>query len=321
MLTPEQLTLRKTGIGGSDAAAICGLSKYATPLDVYLSKTTDIVKEETEAMRRGILLEPFVKALFEHKTGWSVKEVLKTHRSSKNTFMLANLDGYLPSERAIAEFKTASYSSKADWGEEGTDEMPKEYLIQVAHYANVMDLDTVHVGVLFGGDRLFKSYIALQKIKEAFISYPIDFDELECDFRMYTYTKTSVLEDRLVKREKSFWFDYVQKEVMPPLQEGCLDDVLKAYPIASDQSVVASHEDRARIEEYSSLKNKIDSLKADILKTFGEASVLVDENNQKIATWNNESRTSIDRDAIEKIHPGILSQFKKINTSRTLRIV
>lgn len=31
MLTAEQLQLRKTGISGSDAAAIVGLGKYTTP--------------------------------------------------------------------------------------------------------------------------------------------------------------------------------------------------------------------------------------------------------------------------------------------------
>ena len=127
MLTPEQLLLRKTGIGGSDAAAIVGLGKYSTALSVYLDKTTDVVIETTEVMMRGNVLEPFVQSLFERKTGWKVQNNLQTQRNPDHPFMLANLDGLLPSERAIAEFKTAVYTkgTKEEWGEEGTDEIPK----------------------------------------------------------------------------------------------------------------------------------------------------------------------------------------------------
>jgi putative phage-type endonuclease len=328
MLTPEQLALRRTGIGGSDAAAICGLSAWATPLDIYFSKIAETLPEETMSMRRGTLLEPFVKSLFEHKTGWKTIEVKDTQRSSEHPFMLANLDGYLPREMAIAEFKTANYASKSDWGEEGTDEMPKEYLIQVAHYAKVMELDKVYVGVLFGGEKLFKAYIALQKIKEAFISYPIEFDELDPDFRIYTYTRSSLLEEKLVKREKSFWFDYVQKQVMPPLEDGCLEDVLKAYPTATDKEVIATENDLIHLSELTQIKHSIKDLevaqsrlKSDILKIFGDGSILKDHHNQTIATFKNESRSSLDKEAFEKVHPGLLDQFTKTKVTRTLRIL
>ena len=40
MLTPEQKEARKNGIGGSDIAAICGVSSFKdhTPLSIYLEK-------------------------------------------------------------------------------------------------------------------------------------------------------------------------------------------------------------------------------------------------------------------------------------------
>ena len=36
----EWLKLRKEGIGGSDAGAICGLNPYASPMSVYQDKTS-----------------------------------------------------------------------------------------------------------------------------------------------------------------------------------------------------------------------------------------------------------------------------------------
>ena len=45
-MTPEQrqawLAERRTGIGGSDAAAACGLSKYKTRLELWLDKRGEL---------------------------------------------------------------------------------------------------------------------------------------------------------------------------------------------------------------------------------------------------------------------------------------
>src|SRR5208282_5362615 len=132
-----------------------------------------------------------VQSLFERKTGWKVQNNLQTQRNPEHPFMLANLDGLLPSERAIAEFKTAVYTkgTKEEWGDEGTDEIPKHYLIQVAHYASVMDADTVHIGVLFGDEKLFNSYRKIHTLSARTNSSLSgeDLDDLRCDFKVYVY--------------------------------------------------------------------------------------------------------------------------------------
>lgn len=54
MSREKWLTKRKKGIGGSDAGAICGLNPYASPLSVYLDKTTEEISScDNEAMRQG----------------------------------------------------------------------------------------------------------------------------------------------------------------------------------------------------------------------------------------------------------------------------
>ena len=40
----EWLTLRKKGLGGSDAAAVCGMNRWRGPLDVYLDKTSHSIE-------------------------------------------------------------------------------------------------------------------------------------------------------------------------------------------------------------------------------------------------------------------------------------
>lgn len=59
----EWLMLRKNGIGGSDAGAVCGLNPYMSPLEVYVSKTCEDIyedKPDNEAMREGRDLEDYV---------------------------------------------------------------------------------------------------------------------------------------------------------------------------------------------------------------------------------------------------------------------
>ena len=46
MLREEWLALRKQGIGGSDAAAACGLSRWKSPLGLWLEKTEITVNRQ-----------------------------------------------------------------------------------------------------------------------------------------------------------------------------------------------------------------------------------------------------------------------------------
>ena len=48
----EWLALRKTGLGGSDAGAVCGLNPYSSPMKVFRDKTTEETEEpDSEATK------------------------------------------------------------------------------------------------------------------------------------------------------------------------------------------------------------------------------------------------------------------------------
>ena len=46
----EWLKIRKTGLGGSDAGAVCGLNPYVSPMAVYRDKVSD--ETDMVTMRR-----------------------------------------------------------------------------------------------------------------------------------------------------------------------------------------------------------------------------------------------------------------------------
>ena len=61
----EWLRLRKSGIGGSDAGAICGVNPYSSAMKVFRDKTSEEVEEQdSEAIRIGHDLEEYVAQRF-----------------------------------------------------------------------------------------------------------------------------------------------------------------------------------------------------------------------------------------------------------------
>ncbi len=81
MLTAEQHENRATGIGGSDAAAVCGLNPYKSPVDVYLEKVGAAAPvDETERMFWGNKLEDVVADVYSDRTGRKVRRRNRTCR-------------------------------------------------------------------------------------------------------------------------------------------------------------------------------------------------------------------------------------------------
>ena len=66
----EWLKWRKKGLGGSDIAAILGISKWSSAIDIWLQKTNqkyDAVVEN-EAMTWGKILESVIREQFKKET-------------------------------------------------------------------------------------------------------------------------------------------------------------------------------------------------------------------------------------------------------------
>jgi putative phage-type endonuclease len=80
--------MRKTGIGGSDAGAICGLNPYSSPMKVYQDKTSSTISnEDNEAMRQGRDLEDYVARRFMEETGIKVRRSNYMYRNEEYPFM------------------------------------------------------------------------------------------------------------------------------------------------------------------------------------------------------------------------------------------
>ena len=120
----DWLGYRRQGIGGSDVAAVMGVSPFATLRDLYNDKCgiQDVIQTEDNwvAKEVGHRLEDLVAKIFAFKTGYKVFAVRKLFRHPLYSFMQANVDFFveLPDgNTAILECKTTNYNSKEKWND------------------------------------------------------------------------------------------------------------------------------------------------------------------------------------------------------------
>lgn len=325
MLTKEQKEIRKTGIGGSDVAGIVGLSKWKTPLQVYLSKTSDFgTEEETKAMARGSALEPFVRGLFAKQTGFSVELCPHVFRHPGKPFMLGNLDGIIASEQAVLEIKTCNSVRKNEFGAELTDEIPTDYLLQVQHYLMVTGLEKGFVSVLFGDEGSFQ---VLQTCVET-LGVPKSLESLREGLSLKTFfvKKNANLQNQLLNLETDFWVNHVEKRIAP--QWKTREDILLMFPNSfGGKKVIASSDEEKLIETIKLKKQRLKELEESIaqdenklLDKLQDAELLVSEEGKKLATWKSQIRKLFDKAACALRYPDIVQEYTKETSNRVLRI-
>ena len=91
----QWLEYRRKGIGGSDAAAVLGISPFRTGRDLYYDKLNIVTADDAEnwvQLEVGNLLEPLVAKIFAHKTGYKIYRRPFMFQHPLYPWMLADLD-------------------------------------------------------------------------------------------------------------------------------------------------------------------------------------------------------------------------------------
>jgi putative phage-type endonuclease len=188
----EWLEVRKSGIGGSDAAAAIGLNPYMSPLELWLIKTgrdTTLPRPDaddtSEPVYWGTLLEPIVVASYTKQTGNRVRRVNAVLRHPSIAFMLANIDREVVGVPGvqILECKTAGEFGARLWREG----VPDYVLVQVQHQLAVTGKRAADVAVLLCGQKL----------------------------EVHRIERDDELIARLIPLEAAFW-RYVETDTPPP---------------------------------------------------------------------------------------------------------
>lgn len=173
--TPEWDALRANGIGGSEIAAVVGLSPWQSRFSLWHLKRGTLPKQEENAgMRWGTILEPVICDHFasQHPELWCWEA--GTFQHHERTWQLANVDRMLmPTQDVTAdtqplgilEVKTASSFDAHEWGR-GPEDIPPYYRCQVLWYLDVLELPVAHLAVLIGGSD-YREYVIPYSASEA----------------------------------------------------------------------------------------------------------------------------------------------------------
>lgn len=269
---------RRKGIGGSDIAAIMGLTKWRSPMDVYAEKKglVDSI-DETEPMFWGKKLEPLVIDRYRELSGNSVlyNAEDKPIVHPKFDFMRATLDGQImKAEKPVGVLEAKTSSPFVDgWGVSGTDEIPDAYLLQVQYYMGVTGLSFADLAALIGGN----------------------------SFKVYHIVKNDKLIAVIFERVKKFWQDILNSN--PPDIDGSEMSkkvLARLYPTDTGEVIEATEDVETYAESLKNIKEhlaKYENLKMlyenKLKKLMGDASVVIG-NNFKISWKAVESKPKPD---------------------------
>ena len=283
MITREEfLANRRKGIGGSDAAAVLGLSKWKTAYDVFLDKTGQSEPTpDNDAMLWGRLLEPVIRQQYADRTGREVAMPEMLTMADK-PYIVANVDG-LCADRVL-EIKTARTSK--DWGEEGTDEVPMQYFLQCQHYLMVTGKPVADVAVLIGS----------------------------ADFRIYTVEANEKLFGVMQTAYAEFWNNHVLTGTPP--EAVSYADAVARYKQSNGQSVEATPEIVAALDALADASEKVkeaeqieEDLKGKIMSFMGENETLTVDGLTRVSWKTGKAAERFDSKAFKAAHPDLAAEF------------
>ncbi|MCY1261613.1 putative phage-type endonuclease [compost metagenome] len=302
----DWLSVRKTGIGGSDAAAAVGLNPYKSQLELWLEKTgrdADLPKPDpndtTEAVYWGTLLEPIVAAAYTQQTGHRVRKVNAVLQHPTIPFMLANLDREVvgaPNVQ-ILECKTAGEFGARHW----QNGVPEYVQLQVQHQLAVTGKLAADVAVLLCGQKL----------------------------EVHRIERDDDLIVRLIPLEAQFW-RYVETDTPPPGDgSDSADRALRClYPkdsggtvdFSEDRELSAAFSDLVAIRAEIGAREQVAAkLKQTLQQAMGDASRALFGTGE-VSFRRSKDSASTDLKRLQAEHPDLAQQYAipKAGTRRFL---
>ena len=297
MFTAEE---RKSYIGGSDIAVVMGMSRWKTPLALWLEKTGEVEPEDLskkEAVHFGIKLEALVAEEFAERNNKKVQRQPKMYVHKDYPYMVAHIDRLILNEDSLLECKTTNAYSE-EWNDDG---IPQEYFLQVQWYMGLTGRKLAYIACLKGGNE--------------YIQREVQFDK--------------EIFDILVKRAKQFW-ECVTKLEPPAITANDGETLQKRYPKYSEDI-----QEMQEMEALIALRQQASGEKQKLTKSIKEVQKEIDEYDcqikDKIATnlgittdkytvtWKDKQFTSMDTEKMIKdgINP---EDYRKITIKRVINI-
>lgn len=312
---------RSTFLGGSDSAAVMGLSPWATPVELWQQKTGRVPKPppdhaQEKRWARGHKLEPFIREMAIDKLtdmGLTVEMLACNERyvDPEHAFLSCEIDFELrltgtitiggtevifDGEHINADAKSVTGFARKKWGEEDTEDVPIEYAAQFMH------------GLMVTGRR----YCLVAALRS--------FDGVDIYWTVRDDETIAAMRPRLVE----FWTQHVLTDVPPdPMR---FDDIKALFPLDNGLAIEASddiadkvaqlRDVKARIKEFEEAEEALRFEIADFISPHSRLTYC----GADVATWKGQNDTRLDTSAFKQAQPELFAQYTRTKVVRVLRL-
>lgn len=305
---PPKMPDRTRMLGGSDVAAILGLSEWRTIVDVWLEKIGDVAPdahvspEKSRILERGKKLEPYVIDMGLHKLrerGHHVELLARNKRYAhpEHPWLQVEIDAefLLDGEHINVDAKTVTGFARDKWGEEDSEDVPMDYAAQFMTGLNVTGRRRCLALALIGLDDVMPFWVVRD-------------DE----------TFGWIMADLI-----TFWTVNVQQRIAPEPQR--LADVKSLHPLGNGRTVDATADIAGKVEQIRALGTQArqltaqrEELKRDVAAYLAQYTQLT-VNGRPAATFREQDETDVDIAAMRRQHPDWVAMFERTTTRRVLR--
>jgi len=290
----EQFLLeRRDGLGGSDLAAICGISNFKSALDVYYEKINGSNNQDNQILQRGRRAEKYILEEYSEHTGETLETDLPMLKDKTYPFLIGHVDAKIQSQNVIIEAKSTRFNISSWQGQ-----IPQHYLIQVAHYAAICDAERVDIPVLFNN----------------------------WEYACFSYYRDEELEQRIRKAAIDFWYNHILPQVPPPPTS--VKDAILTFPCNTQSKSMEANDNMIKdVEELVTISNRIkelerkeEGIKLNIMKYMQDAERLNTPIGCSIL-WKQCKQNRFDTNKFKVDHPEIYSEYLKTSEFRPLKII
>jgi putative phage-type endonuclease len=301
MSTPPGTIKRSKGIGGSDVAALCGLSKYKTAYQLYLEKRGEIAgdDQDSEILRFGRRLEKPIADEFAFRTGRKIWRQRRTLRVPKYKFLLANIDRWQERDgiRGVYEGKNANWLQRKLWLEGG---VPEAYYLQLQHYLLVTGCTFGTFGVLFGGNEF----------------HAFDVERDEATIAMLLPLEIDFWERVRTGNPPDFAFGEAGAKLIKRMHQQATPS--KAHLFAGTEAEAKIRRYLRLCDQEAEIGTRITDLETWIKLQMADAETALLPGVAKF-TWKNGARKSVDLDRLKREYPAIATALTRDTPTRTFR--
>lgn len=287
----QWLEFRKSGIGGSDAPAVLGMSPFSTPYTIWLEKTRRTEPDDlsdNESVYWGTVLEDDIaKEFAKRHPDMQVRRKRGVMQSIERPWQFATVDRVTmdaQGRRGILEIKTCGAHRASDWD----DGVPYYYIAQPTHYLAVSGYDFFDVAVLIGGQK----------------------------YREFHYERDEGDIAALNEREGDFWEEYVLKDV-PPMVTGSKADseaLFMQHQNPSDEYIDMLDEDLPNVRRRIAIEGLVKQYQEEIRQIDNELKALIGDARgirtpKRKITWVRSSYTTFDKKRLQEDEPETYERY------------